>query len=480
MSKKRVRTEMTPSQSTLGVLSFEAANHPVVKYVTVNKNDTVSTYAHSDPKGKDVKDYMFNLHDLTNIMCPKWSLTIKSYGFNWAGGHKYDDQYGGVKTAYSTAATGTATDGIRFAVDDVQTVPGGWCDTVAWEGGSQGWFESVFLPATFRNTNNTDLEQTHMKIQASMEGIIEAAYNVSSAARLNEPNLTHAPYNTNAARKQDFAIHYNGGSQTHYFHNPSQSRCSYELYELTPRDIIPNYMYELNLTNTRIVSIGVHEYATADYVNRTFPTTLGLSAATRGGTYNTSLDGGQNANGQIICSKNDLGFKLAPWQDSVHQTFRVSKGLKGTIEPGGKLVYTMKTGGFKMLNSTYRRIIKGRSSDNDPTNDEQFNNAACNHLIPKFSKILVVRFWSDISTKTMALDKVLTVENPHSFETVTNGPGRLAHYMVEKHTARAVPVTQAVAKVYKDYMKLDYNNTAADFAAWTGINDETDNLVPLR
>lgn len=479
-SYKRTRTEMTPSQTTLGLLKFEKATHPVVKSKVYKGRDTETTYAGSEPKGKNRKDFLFNIKDITNIMCPKWSCVLKSYGMNFAGGHRNDDQYGGVKTAFGLNTSTSATDGLRFALDDYRNIPQGWCDTVGWDAGTQAWFESVFLPATWRPTASPDLETTYVKNQCSMEGIIEMAWNILTGARENNAALAHSTENTNDAKKNDFAIHYNGGSQTHYFQNTCQHRVMFEAYEVIPRDSIVQYFNDVTRTNTRTLSNSIADLATADYVNRLAPASGGLSASTAAGSYTSSLGGTTNANGQIICRKEDPGFRLAPWQDTVHRDYRVSKGTKGSIEPGGKLVYTLKTAPFKIMNSAYRRMVKTRQNDTNPTNDNQFNNDTTVHLVPLFSKILVVRFWSEMSPGTLEVEKVSTVDNPYNFQTVASAPGRLIHYMVESHEARAVPSTPAITKLFKDFTKLDFDQTQGDFNAWKAIDDENDVFVTMQ
>lgn len=476
MYKKR-KLEINPPVETRGALLAEV---PQMSYVNVRvrkNNETTNTYATSNPKGKNVKDYQLSTKRLTDILFPKWEWSCKYYGLNYAGGHYGDDKYGTVLTSYPLYTADRATQQMKCAIDDYYLHPGGWCDTIAWEAGSQAWFESIFLPATWRTTNTSVLETSDIKCSMSMEGIINKIRGITPSNFYSTENQTSP--STQAAITKDFPIHYNGGYQKHEFINNENFRVYFEAYEVCPRDIL-TWFYEETKTNGRVFCRTIHDAISSDYIRvREKGGGTRIGAANEIGTYSISLNGSANSNGQIICRKEDPGFAIRGWMSDTLKLFRVSAPIKGSIEPGGKFVYKLQAKPFFMMDSTYRRILRQGQDDANPSGDLHYESPHYNHAIPQFTKFLVVRFWSDVGTLGGTNNAEFESGNPHQYANVSYLPGRLIHVVTEHHEGRAVPSQNFGNRTFKDFTKLQFNQNIADQNLWTSINDETDQSTQL-
>lgn len=477
MSRKRLRTSSESTCRDLSsVFKLETAPRPLIKGSKRTTIDDEKVYLRSDPPGKDNKDQIMTNRDLTNLICPIFRYSIKHYGMNYGGEHRFKTANiiggGGLDTV--AIGNGLHTDSNRFVFNVSNTAVS---DTISWTAGTQAWYESLSLPGTWTASNwNGEIAQ---KFQPSMVGLINAAKyglrHMGDAALFADPN-------SDSQRPLDFTVCYRGGSQTHTFINHNEHEIYYEIWELCPRDIIYDWIEGVSDTqdaDVKGVFDNIHSYISYAYrqshPNSAFIANSAESAVNNTGSYSQNL-GGISTNGQKCLLKNDHGFRINTNCLDLYHKFRISKSQRGSLKSGSVLKYSLKHGPFKVRNSVWNRWVTGRRpGDLDPTDDaaaDSLNTVRFGHLVPCATKILCVRFWSELGNlNTFNSDESTTFK--FDLNNVANVQGRVMHTVDENHSIRVVPYTRQNQIIEKNFRSVAFGASGTGSSGWRVVNDES-------
>jgi len=277
--------------------------------------------------------------------------------------------------------------------------------------GSQYWFEAYGLPAIDINANPTT---------CNMQQLMYKAVDIRNVdnATLPVPLVINPLQGGSDQTRLESQFQYIDGSQKHTFVNSGNTTVYGEFWELIPRH--PMIAYNTDGTAKTIGDDVIADYATNQPVANV-ATPVYTTAS-----YNAVSDNMVRINSKL---------------NRINSKYKVSKPVKICIQPGGTFVYTMSFGSFKCTNTEWNVLVGNNANDD-------YNRA---QWIPGFTKILVARFWGELS-HTVAVDRV--------YSAVNCGPLSLMHTMSEYHHCRAMPF-QPTKNVILDY-RMD-KSTAATY-----------------
>lgn len=293
--------------------------------------------------------------------------------------------------------------------------PAGNLRTIYSPAGQQYWFESIGLPAKKEaGTNATILDvDTLIKKAPDVRNVAQS----TPAHPIDGPGGTELIDNPGLEGRFDQQFQYLSGFQRHQFVNSGNTTVHCEFWELHPR----HPMNLWNTTTSAYYSIGAD--VLADYITNQ---PLGNALAP---TYTTtSYD-----------AVTDLTVRITNSLDRVNAKYKHTKPIRVTIQPGGTFVYTMKFEPFKCTNTEWNYLLAPGGPGVNPTIIQ---------ALPGFTKILVGRFWGELSHSAAAAGL-------HG--SVNAGPLSLDHIQTEYHHCRAMPY-QPTKNTIIDY-RLD---TSAD------------------
>lgn len=397
------------SNEVKSTLAIEKPSVPVVSrptYTNVGEKRTISTV--SNTKNRKIGQ-KFGLKNIIDMLCPIFSYKRQGYGNRWDLRHA-DNPIAGFSDKQGSAVR-------------LQWGPGqqGWAEFCAlpmhnWGGNGNGVIPVGSFMFDGFGASVAQLIRKAADIRNDAQAV-HAALQASGAAMINP----HADTTTALITPQSLlqwsglTFDYHGGYQSHTFINMSECKINIELWELQPRAVMTN----LKTFNSKVRARAVWEDVSFDYKND-----LPLGN-TRMPQYTLEANQGGNA---FQDYKDDINFRITKNSNRTHLKWVVGKSIKVSLNPGDKYIHKVILDPFSFTESTFNNIqtkVENASEDNSGNN----NNPVM--LVPQFSKMLVVRGWSDLGVR---LNGTFT-----DIAGVGHLSGMLAHTCTEYHKCRMMP-----------------------------------------
>jgi hypothetical protein len=353
----------------------------------------------------------FGFKSLMDLLCPIFQYTRVGYGNRW------DLRHG---------------DAPIPGFSDKQ----GSCTNIFWSAGQQGWAEFCALPMHNFGGQGTSFSDAFMYdgFGCSVSELIHKSGDIRNDAQstiIARGTTTASMINTQAdltvSTEEPKALlgwtgltfDYHGGYQSHSFINMSENKISIELWELQPRNVEQGVKRIVGTAN-KLRTRAVWEDVAVDYKSK-----LPL-ANNRYPQYTESV----NETNVSQDYKHDMDFRINKDSNRTHLKYMVGKSVRISIAPGDKYIHKIILDPFSFTESSWN-VVQGQY---DSTSTAALSNGAAQGpamLIPLFTKMLVVRAWSELGAR---LD-----EAGAYVAGVGHLPGQLAHTCTEHHKCRMMP-----------------------------------------
>lgn len=411
---KRRRTSVgsaSVSADTRSALSINHSQSPSITLYSKKESEDGDTQRAMSTKRSSFKAKPLSLKFLSDLICPVLKLSIKSYGHD-------------------------RTSADAKMLTDLTNVEGTCKQLQTWPG-RQGWAEFLGLPAWdavqwFRNNRTSSIDHfrgdaTIMNVASMVQKTQDVLYNGGGYPNIvnNQSGIDSAspPY-LDKSKYLDQAFHYVGGYQKHIFQNNSGVKSFLQIWEVTPRERLCSY--DNNTSDSENPSLYYHQ-GPGHYIRLD---NTGTHSDAQSNYYRPIH------NDNLYNEMEDVGFTYNPQlHDRTSQMWKWSKPIHVELDPGAMFTYTMHFPEFHLDHQGYlQQLIRAADST---------DNVGMPDLIPKFTKILVVRYHGQYANGAVAMYDDDDNDNETQFQgkqrTTRYASCTINHLMDEFHEYRAIP-----------------------------------------